>query len=107
MDDLSDLDFELYVDSPSDLLDGSVWYEAFGDVLVVEKMPNPEWLPTRLVNYADGKVDFMIAPASALAMVEYTRPFRILVDKDRISEHLQLAPSSAKQPQPKNNLSSV
>jgi aminoglycoside 6-adenylyltransferase len=70
MDDLSDLDFELYVDRPSDLLDSSAWYEAFGDVLVVEKMPNPEWFPTRLVNYADGKVDFMIAPASALATVE-------------------------------------
>ena len=98
MDDLSDLDIELYVDRPSDLLDSSAWYEAFGDVLVVEKMPNPEWFPTRLVNYADGKVDFMIAPASALATVEYIRPFRMLLDKDRISDHLQLAPSPAKPP---------
>jgi aminoglycoside 6-adenylyltransferase len=91
MDDLSDLDIELYVDRPSDLLDSSVWYEDFGDVFVVEKMPNPGWFPTRLVNYADGKVDFTIAPASALATVEYARPFRVLFDKDQISGHLQLA----------------
>jgi len=96
MDDLSDLDIELYVVSPLDLLQSSAWYEAFGDVLVVEKMPNPEWFPTRLVNYADGKVDFMIAPTSALATVEYVRPFRVLLDKDRISDHLQLSPPHVK-----------
>jgi aminoglycoside 6-adenylyltransferase len=98
MDDLSDLDIELYVASTSDLLDGSAWYEAFGDVLVVEKMPNPGWFPTRLVNYSFGKVDFMIAPASALTTVEYIRPFRVLLDKDGISDHLHLAPLPVKPP---------
>ena len=51
MDDLSDLDIELYVDRPAELLDNDSWYEGFGDLLVVEKLPNPEWFPTRLAYF--------------------------------------------------------
>lgn len=96
MNALSDIDLELYAIEPSTLLESSTWYEAFGDVLVVEKMPNPGWFPTRLVNYADGKIDFMIAPTSALKTVRHTRPFRILLDKDGLAGHLEIAHSPAK-----------
>ena len=40
-------------------------FEQFGDVLVVEALANPGWHPTRLVYYVDGKIDFMIAPATS------------------------------------------
>lgn len=89
--DLSDLDLELYVREPAQLLDETGWYEAFGDVLVVEALPNPGWHPTRLVYYVDGKVDFMVAPVAALAEAMYTRPFRVLVDKDGLAGDLEMS----------------
>jgi aminoglycoside 6-adenylyltransferase len=61
-DEWSDLDIELYVSNPSALLDHDTWYEQFGEVLVVEALENPGWHPTPLVYYADGKIDFIIAP---------------------------------------------
>jgi aminoglycoside 6-adenylyltransferase len=79
----SDLDVELYVTDPSLLLQNDTWYQQFGEVLVVEALENPDWHPTRLIYYADGKIDFMIAPTTVLAgSVEYDRPFRVLLDKD-------------------------
>jgi len=92
-DDLSDIDLELYVTDPAPLLEATDWYEAFGDVLVVEALPNPWWHPTRLVNYAGGKVDFMVAPAAELARTVYRRPFRVLVDKDEAAGHLRIQPN--------------
>lgn len=84
-DELSDLDIELYVNDPTALLDHTAWYEQFGEVLVVEALENRGWHPTRLVYYADSKIDFMIAATSALAAgVLYDRPFRVLLDKDSI-----------------------
>ena len=62
----SDLDVELYVTDPSLLLQDNTWYHQFGEVLVVEALENPDWHPTRLVYYADGKIDFMIGPATVL-----------------------------------------
>jgi aminoglycoside 6-adenylyltransferase len=89
-DELSDLDLELYVSDPSALLDSSVWYEQFGEVLVVEALENPGWHPTRLVYYADGKIDFMIASAGVLAHgVSYDRGFQLLLDKDNVCSALQ------------------
>jgi aminoglycoside 6-adenylyltransferase len=60
-DELSDIDFELYVLNPRPLLDRRDWYKRFGQVLVVEELENPDWHPTRLIYYVDGKIDFMIA----------------------------------------------
>jgi aminoglycoside 6-adenylyltransferase len=86
----ADLDVELYVTDPSLLLQDDTWYHQFGEVLVVEALENPGWHPTRLIYYSDGKIDFMIAPASILSRsVEYTRPFRILLDKDGAAKWFQ------------------
>ena len=79
----SDLDVELYVTDPALLLQDDTWYHQFGEVLVVEALENPGWHPTRLVYYADGKIDFMIGPVTVLkGSVEYDGPFRVLLDKD-------------------------
>ena len=59
-DELSDLDIELYVRETHPLLEETAWFERFGDVLVTEALENPDWHPTRLVYYVDGKIDFMI-----------------------------------------------
>jgi len=85
---LSDLDVELYVAQPIMLLEDDAWYAQFGEVLVVESLPNPGWHPTRLVYYIDGKIDFMVGPVDALATVRYVRSFRVLLDKDRAADAL-------------------
>jgi aminoglycoside 6-adenylyltransferase len=87
-DALADLDIELYVGDPRALLNASAWYEQFGEVLVVEALPNPDWHPTRLVYYAGGKIDFMVAPVEALSGTTYERAFRVLLDKDDLTNQL-------------------
>jgi aminoglycoside 6-adenylyltransferase len=89
-DEEADLDVELYVATPSLLLQDDTWYHQFGEVLVVEALENPGWHPTRLIYYADGKIDFMIAPAAVLSgSVQYDRPFRVLIDKDGATSAFQ------------------
>ena len=85
---LSDLDVELYVTQPASLLDSDTWYVQFGEVLVVEALPNPRWHPTRLVYYVNGKIDFMVGPAGALPSTRYERPFHVLLDKDHVTDGL-------------------
>jgi aminoglycoside 6-adenylyltransferase len=95
----SDVDIELYVRDPSVLLGSDTWYRQFGDVLVVEELDNPGWHPTRLVYYADGKIDFMVAPADVLrGGVRYDRPFVVLLDKDGMAPALRLAASDEAPP---------
>ena len=99
-DDLSDLDIELYVRETHPLLEEADWYERFGDVLVTEALENPDWHPTRLVYYANGKIDFMVAPVSVLAEgVVYDGAYVVLVDKDSRANRLEptvgVAPPSA------------
>ncbi|MGD1012279.1 MAG: aminoglycoside 6-adenylyltransferase [Acidimicrobiales bacterium] len=88
LDDLSDLDVELYANDPSRLLGETAWYEQFGEVLAVEALLNPGWWPTRLVQYVGGKVDFMVGPVDALGTAPYHRRFRVLLDKDKLAEDL-------------------
>ena len=89
-DDLSDLDIELYVRETHSLLEEGAWYERFGDVLVTEALENPEWHPTRLVYYVDGKIDFMIAPVLALAEgIAYDGAYLVMVDKDAREKRLE------------------
>jgi aminoglycoside 6-adenylyltransferase len=98
-DEEADLDIELYVTNPAHLLQDNTWYQQFGEVLVVEALENPGWHPTRLVYYADGKIDFMIAPATVLRdSVEYDRPFRILLDKDGTAGAFQRTTRAGGQP---------
>jgi aminoglycoside 6-adenylyltransferase len=99
-DDLSDLDIELYVRETHGLLEEDGWYERFGDVLVTEALENPDWQPTRLVHYVDGKIDFMVAPVVALSEgVTYEGAYLVLVDKDARAKRLEpavgVAPPSA------------
>jgi aminoglycoside 6-adenylyltransferase len=89
---LSDLDVELYVTRPATLLDHDAWYAQFGEILVVEALPNPGWHPTRLVYYVNGKIDFMVGPVGALATAKYARPFRVLLEKDHTTDTLPAAP---------------
>ncbi len=95
---LSDLDVELYVTQPATLLDNDAWHAQFGEVLVIEALPNPGWHPTRLVYYVDGKIDFMVGPAGALATTTYARPFRVLLDKDHATDTLPAVPPLATVP---------
>jgi aminoglycoside 6-adenylyltransferase len=81
-DEWSDIDLELYVKHPELLLQTHDWYEQFGEVLVVEALPNPGWHPTRLIYYVDGKIDFMIGPVAALETAQYDGPCIVLIDKD-------------------------
>jgi aminoglycoside 6-adenylyltransferase len=98
-DDESDLDIELYASNPAPLLENDAWYHQFGEVLVVEALPNEDWNPTRLVYYADGKIDFMIGAASLLAEgIAYERPFRVLLDKDGHEEAFRSAPPQEEGP---------
>jgi aminoglycoside 6-adenylyltransferase len=80
---------------PSALLDNTTWYTRFGEVLVVEALPNLGWHPTRLVYYVDGKIDFMIGPVAALATTRYERRFQVLLHKDDIATRLALVPPVA------------
>jgi predicted nucleotidyltransferase len=101
-DELSDLDIELYVRDASLLLEETDWYQRLGDVLVVEALENPGWHPTRLVSFVDAKIDFMIAPMSALAEgAAYDGPFTVVLDKDGHGDRLEpvigVSPPSAEQ----------
>ena len=94
----SDLDVEVFTRDPSLLLEDDEWYAPFGEVLVVEALPNPDWYPTRLVYYVDAKIDFAIAPADALRTARYERPFRVLVDKDDVAGEQRVTEPAASQP---------
>lgn len=85
---LSDRDIEIYVTEPARLLEDESWWDQLGEVLVVERLPNPGWHPTRLVYYAGGKIDFSIIPADALPTVRHDRPFTVLLDKDGLASSL-------------------
>jgi aminoglycoside 6-adenylyltransferase len=107
-DALSDLDIELYVNDPLLLLEQKEWFGLFGHVLVVEELENPDWHPTRLVHYVDGKIDFMIGQVEAVRVgVEYDQPYRILIDKDGLGERLRRANVEALPPSPSEFLRSV
>lgn len=90
VDEFSDLDIELYAVEPRPLLEDDDWYQPFGDVLVVEALPNPGRLPTRLIYYADGKVDFTIGSTADVSAFRRDRPFLVLVDKDGLARELQV-----------------
>jgi aminoglycoside 6-adenylyltransferase len=88
-DELSDVDLELYVREPAALLATDDWYRRFGDVLVVEALPNAGWNPTRLVYYVDGKIDFTVMACETARRTEASsRASLVLVDKDAMLDRL-------------------
>jgi aminoglycoside 6-adenylyltransferase len=97
-DDLSDLDVELYLRDASHLLTRRDWYHEFGDVLAVEELDNPGWMPTRLLYLVDGKVDFAIGDLASFGVTPYSQPFRLVLDKDNRAE--MLATSTRRQTPP-------
>lgn len=100
LDRLSDYDVILYVADPTAFVRSDSWLEAFGEPLVLfrdrrERAGLPEH--TRLVLYADGyKIDFTVAPVASMrqARVAPRLPdaldvgYRVLVDKDRLTDGL-------------------
>lgn len=88
VDELSDLDVQVYVTDPERLLADATWHRQFGEVLVVENLPNPGWYPTRLCYYVDAKIDFIVTPVADIGVETYDEPFRVLLDKDQQSERL-------------------
>lgn len=72
---LSDRDIEVYVTDPTPLLTNDSWWDHLGDVLVVERLANPGWHPSRLVYYVGGKLDLTVIKADALPTMRYERPF--------------------------------
>lgn len=107
-DELSDLDIELYVESPAELLEDDSWYARFGEVLVVESLENPGWHPTRLLYCVGKKFDLMIAPVTAIGGAPHTGPVQVLVDKDDLADHLVVHdPPLAGPPEPTVVLESI
>jgi aminoglycoside 6-adenylyltransferase len=98
VDELSDLDVQLYVIDPERLLTDPTWHRRFGEILAVENLPNPGWYPTRLCYYVDAKIDFIITPVGDVGVDTYDDPFRVLLDKDHAAERLPLVPSDHRLP---------
>lgn len=88
---LSDRDIEVYATDRAPLLSDDSWWDQLGEVLVVERLPNSGWHPTRLVYYVGGKLDLTVIKADALPTMRYERRFAVLVDKDGHSRSLRQA----------------
>lgn len=92
VDVLSDFDIEVYVESLESYRHNDDWMNAFGPILV--RCPwKPEsledgWL-TRMAVFKDGfRIDFQLTD-QGLAKERYVDGFRVLLDKDGISEGLE------------------
>lgn len=97
-DALSDVDVELYLRDPNALLHSRAWYEQFGEVLAVEELDNADWMPTRLLYLVDGKIDFALGDTASLGSYRYSRPFRVLIDKDDHGSRLSTTPPQRSAP---------
>jgi aminoglycoside 6-adenylyltransferase len=105
VDFLSDYDVILIVDDIHPFYEDRSWLEDFGDVLVVywdPVYPDPEYGNEKTANvtqYADGlKIDFTLWPVELLQRIiqapalqaELDAGYRILLDKDRLTEGMKL-----------------
>lgn len=95
---LSDRDIEIFTTDVPGLLADESWWSGLGEVLVVERLENPGWHPTRLIYYAGGKLDFTLIPAAGLAGIVRQRPFQVLVDKDGVASSLPCTSPQGEQP---------
>ena len=93
-DFLSDYDIELYVADLDPFRKDDLWLGAFGPIMV--RWPiNPrstfseEWIP-RLVLFKDGvRIDFQITDRKTIEPDAYTNGYRVLLDKDNLTESLK------------------
>lgn len=97
---LSDRDIEIYATDVEAILADESWWSELGDVLVVERLNDPGWFPSRLVYYAGGKLDLTVFDVAEIASIRRERPFVTLVDKEGVTERLRRSASEASHPSP-------
>jgi aminoglycoside 6-adenylyltransferase len=118
VDDLSDYDVVLFVEDIHPFYEDRNWLRDFGEVLVVywdPIYPDPDYGIDKFGNvtqYADGlKIDFTLCPVEMLGKIiqspslpdELDAGYRILLDKDRLTDHLNSPTYKAYIPTPPTN----
>jgi len=100
IDDLSDHDVNIFTNEAEPFLQDAGWLSQFGEVLIYQKEElvfYGQTFPSRLVVFGDGsRIDFSFWPVSALMELadgskryeSYRIGFRVLVDKDGLTENL-------------------
>jgi aminoglycoside 6-adenylyltransferase len=99
-DVLSDYDVELYVTDPARFASSDEWFESFGPVLVLRRLPTDEEADpsfVRLVQYQDGlRIDFLVATLARLHGLceapvldaDHDVGYEVLLDKDGVTASL-------------------
>jgi len=101
-DELADWDVAVFTRSLEPYVREDRWLSSIGEVWV--SVPDRyevagETIPTRLVVFEGGvKVDFAFHSLSLLASVEWTGPFRVVLDKDGIATGLERSTESPPAP---------
>ena len=96
VDFLSDYDIELYVSDLSKFKKNDEWLEEFGPIMVrwpykprSTGFKDGNWI-TRLILFKDGlRIDFQITDQSKIEKDAYANGYKILIDKDGITENLK------------------
>jgi len=100
IDDLSDFDLNIFTLDAEPFLKSTDWLSQFGEVLIYQKEElvfYGQAFPSRLVVFRDGsRIDFSFWPVSALRELadgskryeSYRNGYRVLVDKDRLTDNL-------------------
>ena len=104
-DEFSDLDLEVFCESPEILTKNSDWLEEIAPVWAFQKLHNEAKIPTRLVLFEDGlKVDFTICAAIWLKLNRFSlaqqNGFQIWLDKDEILRNWQVPALELGSPKP-------
>jgi aminoglycoside 6-adenylyltransferase len=118
MDDLSDYDVILFVEEVHPFHEDQGWLEYFGEVLVAywdPIYPDPDYGLEKFGNvtqYSDGlKIDFTVCPVDMLNQIvqaptlpaELDAGYRILLDKDHLTEGLRAPTYKSYVPTPPSN----
>jgi aminoglycoside 6-adenylyltransferase len=101
-DVLSDYDVELFVADPARFASDDAWFESFGPVLVLRRLPSDDEGDSsfvRLVQYRDGlRIDFLVATLARLHGLceaptldaDHDVGYEVLLDKDGVTASLSL-----------------
>jgi aminoglycoside 6-adenylyltransferase len=90
---LSDYDVEVYVRDTQPMVRDDSWVTGFGSVMVrwpsrPRPTHSPEWI-TQIVLFDDGvRIDFQVTAGEPGESSELDGGYRVLVDKDNLTEHL-------------------